>query len=627
MKKTLSIIIAAIAAFACTPNLEPDVIPQKEDVTPAAVHVQAVELSSASLSLLPGEKATLTATVTPADATDMKIAWASSNDGVATVSSSGEVTAVSPGNCIISATCDGKSASCEVTVIRPAIPVESVSLDKTEANLLVGESLMLNAVVLPDDATDKEITWTSSSTDVATVENGKVTALSPGETTVTATAGGISATCSVSVRAPFTYGGMCLEAVSGGTIVISNPLQIPIDYKIGEQDWTTTGDGTISISVSGGEKVWFRGRNESYAEVQDNGQRTTTISCLYGDFYLYGNLMSLVSGDDYDSATTLTGEYAFYKLFFGNVHIINHPAEEIELPATTLAPSCYRNMFFNCTKLTRAPKLPAKKLEEACYASMFCGCSSLKAAPEMAAEEMAYMSCTWMMMQSGIERAPELPAMKLAQHCYEFMFMECQNLKTGPSVLPATELVTWCYTGMFQRCEKLEQAPVLPATVMKNNCYSHMFNGCASLKRAPELPATVLANDCYARMFGYSGLVEAPELPAMDLKTMCYAYMFEGCKSLEEAPVLPALNLDYWCYKEMFKDCTSLRYIKMLATKAITATWSGDRLFDLTAENIGNYCTDWVTGVGTEGTFVKNQEATWDMTGPDGVPEGWTIER
>lgn len=550
MKKLLSVSLLLLAFFACTTKLEPD----PEQTTEIAV--QSVILNTTSLSLQPGESASLNGTVQPDNATIHSVPWKSSNDNVATVSQEGNVTAVSEGNCVISVTVDGVKAECDVTVAVVRIPVTSVSLNKTSADLLVGETLQLTATVLPDNATDKTVTWATSNADVASVDNGLVTALTEGDAVITASSSDYSATCAVNVSVPFSYGGMCMEALTGGTVSISNPNGLTIEYKVENKDWESANSTTISIKANAKERVWFRGLNDSYATGNsEDGYKPTVFNCYNGEFYLYGNLMSLIYGDEYESKTAITGEYAFFKLFIQNSNIINHPSLEIELPATTLSASCYRNMFYSCTKLTQAPKLPAKKLEEACYASMFCYCSSLKEAPVMDAEEMAYMSCTWMMMRTGIEQAPELPAMNLARSCYEFMFMECPNLKKGPSVLPATELASTCYTGMFQRCEKLEEAPILPATELKYSCYSHMFNGCKSLKKAPKLPATSLAEACYQRMFGNSELEEAPELPAMDLEVMCYQYMFEGCTSLQKAPVLPATTLNYWCYEKMFNGC------------------------------------------------------------------------
>lgn len=599
MNKKLFLAAIALALMACTP----------EPGDNANLPVLSVDLNVNTISLQLGEKATLTAKVLPDNASDKTLTWTSSNDAVATVSQTGEVNALAIGSCTVSVTCGGKKADCEVTVT--PIPVGSVSLDKVTASLLVGETLLLTATIYPGNASDQEVTWVSSDTGIVTVENGLVTALNAGEATITATAGGCSAECKVSVSVPFSYGGMCMEAVGGGIIVIDNPNLLTIDFKREDQEWTSTNDGSITIYADAGERVWFRGLNKTYAVIDENeASKVTVFRCYNSDFYLYGNLMSLIYGDDYEFKTEITGDYAFCDLFYQNDHIINHPSLDIELPATTLSPSCYRIMFYGCSKLTRAPKLPARILTEACYASMFAYCTSLKEFPEMAATDMAYMSCTWMMMGSGIEVAPELPAMNLARSCYEFMFMECPNLKKAMSVLPATELAANCYTGMFQRAEKLETAPELPATEMKYSCYSHMFNGCKSLEKAPELPAMSLAEACYQRMFGNSGLLEAPELPAMDMEVMCYQYMFEGSQRLEKAQFLPALQLNYWCYENMFHDCSSLNYVNAaFLTKPSSS-----------------YTNNWLDGVASEGTFVKNPEATWDVRGVHGIPEGWIVK-
>ena len=640
MKHVSAFLSILFFAFACTPDLEPEVIPDSEDEPqteeptvvpeteePTVIPVQSIELSEVSLSLEPGDKATLTATVTPDDATNKTIVWASSNETVATVSQDGAVAALTEGECTVTASCDGKEAECTVTVALQVISVSSVSLSSSSESLFVGETVQLTAAVLPENATDRTVVWTTSDEGVATVDDGLISAVSAGEATITATAGECSATCIVTVSVPFSYDGMCLESVSEGCIVISNPNQLTIEYKVENADWQSSSSAEISIKTKATEKVWFRGVNDSYTLGDPYSELyVTTFRCYYSEYYLYGNLMSLLYGDDFESKKEINGEHAFCKMFYRNDNIINHPEKDIVLPATTLSAFCYRNMFSYCSKLTRAPKLPAKVLTEACYASMFLYCSALKDFPEMDATDMAEMSCTWMMMGTGLETAPELPAMNLARSCYEFMFSECPDLKKGPSILPATELAASCYKGMFQRCNKLEETPELPATDLVFDCYNHMYNGCKSLKKAPKLPATKLASTCYQRMFGNSGLVEAPELPAMEMEYMCYAYMFEGCTSLEKAPVLPATALDFWCYKKMFSGCSSLNYIKMMGKQIKEDTWMGYKLVDLTNDNIDEYCTEWVEGVDSEGVFVKNQEAVWDVQSENGVPEGWEIQ-
>ena len=81
------------------------------------------------------------------------------------------------------------------------VAVESVTLNKTELTLEVGGEETLTATVAPDDATDKTVTWSSDNTAIATVENGKVTAIAAGTATITAKAGDKTDTCSVTVNA------------------------------------------------------------------------------------------------------------------------------------------------------------------------------------------------------------------------------------------------------------------------------------------------------------------------------------------------------------------------------------------------------------------------------------------
>ena len=171
-----------------------------------AVAVESVSLDKSELSLEVGEEATLTATVSPADATDKEVSWSSSDPSVATVDDSGKVVAKAPGTTAVTVTTkDGaKSASCAVTVKAKGVAVESVSLDKSELTLIVGEDATLTATVKPDGATDKSVSWSSDKEAVATVdEGGKVSAKAEGEATITVTTkdGGKTATCKVTVKA------------------------------------------------------------------------------------------------------------------------------------------------------------------------------------------------------------------------------------------------------------------------------------------------------------------------------------------------------------------------------------------------------------------------------------------
>ena len=171
----------------CTVNVENVNIP-----------VSSVELDRSSLSLTKGDVFTLNATVKPDDATDKTVSWKSSNTAVATVDSNGKVKAIAGGSATITATAGGVSAKCSVTV---SVPVTSVSLNKTSLNLMVGDTETLSATIYPSDATNKNVTWKSSNTSVATVQSGKVSAVGVGtaQITVTTNNGSKKATCTVTV--------------------------------------------------------------------------------------------------------------------------------------------------------------------------------------------------------------------------------------------------------------------------------------------------------------------------------------------------------------------------------------------------------------------------------------------
>lgn len=168
------------------------------------ISVSGVTLDKTSLELTVGDEATLIADVTPDNATNKNISWSSSNTAFASVDN-GKVTALKAGTTIITVkTEDGnKTATCEVTVNAKVYPVTGVTLDKTSATLTEGDELILTATVNPDNATNKNVTWSSSDNTVASVSNGKVTALKAGKATITVKTddGGKTATCEVTVNA------------------------------------------------------------------------------------------------------------------------------------------------------------------------------------------------------------------------------------------------------------------------------------------------------------------------------------------------------------------------------------------------------------------------------------------
>lgn len=239
-------------------------------------------------------------------------------------------------------------------------------------------------------------------------------------------------------------------ALGDGTFRLStNAVSYSLDNG---ETWTELTAATASPTVTAGNKIMWKGElTPTSSNSTSNGIGTFSAT---GNFNVQGNPMSLLFGDNYKEQTSLTGkDYAFYKLFYQNTKIVN--ANNLSLPATTLAQGCYYYMFQDCTGLTTAPELPAEALEERCYQNMFRGCTSLTT-------------------------VPKLPATTMTRYCYYGMFYGCTSLTTAPE-LPATTLAVYCYGYMFMRCTSLTTAPVLPAITLMGSCYYYMFRDCTNL--------------------------------------------------------------------------------------------------------------------------------------------------
>lgn len=171
---------------------------------PSESDLTGVSLDRYTLTLYAGEEAEqLTATLKP-EGTEATIRWTSSNQTAATVSQDGKVTPLSAGVTVVTAAAGDYRASCIVTVQPKRVRVTGIRFDEPTHTLMMGSTVTLQPIIAPDDATVKNLTWVSSDEQTATVSRtGIVTALSVGETTITATTvdGGYSAEIKIIVTA------------------------------------------------------------------------------------------------------------------------------------------------------------------------------------------------------------------------------------------------------------------------------------------------------------------------------------------------------------------------------------------------------------------------------------------
>ena len=193
------------------------------------------------------------------------------------------------------------------------------------------------------------------------------------------------------------------------------------EYRIDDGSWNTLSADTNTPSINKGQTLSFKG---NLTPNPDNGIGTFTVSKA---FNVEGNIMSLLYGDNFEEQIDLSGKDSGFSYLFSNCQTLQN-AENLILPATTLASNCYNGMFEGCTSLTTAPQLPATTLASNCYSSMFQGCTSLVEAPQ----------------------------------------------------LPATTLANGCYSIMFYGCSKLNKITMLATDISANYCLGNWVYGVAS---------------------------------------------------------------------------------------------------------------------------------------------------
>lgn len=244
MKRFLMAAMSILLLAACKEN------------EPEKVLVESIAVTPDNVVMTVGDKDTLSVGYVPENAENKSVVWSSSDEAIVTVEE-GVLTAVAAGDAVITADCDGVTDECTVTVNEKDIEVESVELNKTEAELVVGETFRLEATVLPEEASGLTVTWSSSASEIVSVDDeGNVSALSEGKATITAEAGGVTATCDVTVSS---------ASIPVESVTVSEES---IEIKIGE---TFTLTATVLPENAEDKTVTWSSSDNAIATVSDDG--------------------------------------------------------------------------------------------------------------------------------------------------------------------------------------------------------------------------------------------------------------------------------------------------------------------------------------------------------------------
>ena len=245
----LTIILLALAAAACRPDGEDN---------PEAVPVTGISVEPEEMVLAIGQTRQIEATVAPDNATNKDVIWTSADGGIATVGQDGIVTAIAEGSTEITAATDegGFEAVCSVTVLAETVSVTGIKAEPSEMSLTVGESFVIEYTVLPENASDKGVKWSSSDESVATVTDGTFEAAGTGEATITVTTndGGFTAECKVTVN-PAGPTGITVSpesiSIGVGSMTMLNYSVIPEDAEDPGVTWSSSDESVVTVDDNG----------------------------------------------------------------------------------------------------------------------------------------------------------------------------------------------------------------------------------------------------------------------------------------------------------------------------------------------------------------------------------------
>ena len=482
-----------------------DAVFKPEETRTPEIAAETVSFDQTAVTMTVGDTVALVATVLPSNTTDKSITYSSSNPAVA-VAVNGTVTAAGVGTAVIIATTsNGKTAICTVTVTSSTVAVSGISLDKPALSLVVGDTEVLTAAVMPADATDKTVTWTSSDTAVATVENGIVTAKKAGTAVVIATtSNGKTASCTVTVSVPtvdvtgVTLNKTELSLSVGGSATLAATVA-PANATVKTVTWRSS--DALVITVKNGV-VTAVGVGTATVTVTTSNGKTATCTVTVKEKVIPSGL---------NFALTLNDSFYIVTGYYGNATEYTIPAIYDGLRVIGIQSNAFRNNT-NLKKITIPSNI------EVIGASAFAGCTALAeiVIPESVTkiEESTFSDCTSLKeirihgkiktvgsnAFAGCIALTDLTIENGVTEIGAFAFDRC----TGLVSVELPDSVTLVGNGAFRHAEALETVKLSKNMTAINNI---TFQYCESLKSVSlHSGITQIGNSAFSFCYGLEKL-------------------------------------------------------------------------------------------------------------------------
>ena len=284
------------------------------------------------------------------------------------------------------------------------------------------------------------------------------------------------------------------------TTQLLRTIEISLDFGKTWQSYKATTEGVVCTALNRGQFIWVKGANTHYGQASQWCHFEPTKQ-----YIVYGNIMSLIGGDNFKNTLSFTVQYPVNRFFNADTNIIS--AENLVLPATTLVKGTYEYMFYNCINLKYAPKeLPDATGGDNVYNSMFYNCTNLETTPILKRTVYSGRDCINMFYECRKIKELQLPqeisctgTQTFCRMCYNCRNLEHINNTLNISIRGTTSST---FEQTFMYCYSLEGPLTLIITRLNgsfSNTFKETFSNCTSLDNvsiSADVWEALMFNNC-----------------------------------------------------------------------------------------------------------------------------------